>query len=151
MESDLLIKIESPREHYTAKACAVWCFDARFSEAFDGFLEKRGFSKSDIDLVKRAGGAQALAAESGFGKDDATDEIKKSIMLHRPERLILMVHMDCGAYGGSKAFESDHAKEWEHHTAELARADKFARREFPEIKEVECWIADFDGLRRVGV
>jgi hypothetical protein len=143
------IKFESSKEHYVAEACVVWCYDARFSELYDAFLDQRSFSKSKIDLVKGAGGAQALAAESGPEHEAFRSQIEKSIRLHKTERVVLMLHMDCGGYGGSKAFKDDHEAEWNHHAAELEKASEFVRNTFPEIKEVECWIADFDGLHEV--
>lgn len=144
------IEIKSPEKHYQAEACVVWCFDARFAGAYGQFLAKRGFPEDKIDAVKGAGGAQALAAESGSDHETFRSQIEKSIKLHNTERVILTLHMDCGGYGGSKAFDNDHDKEWEHHVAELLKAEAFVREEFPEIKEIECWIADFDGVHKVG-
>ncbi len=144
------IKFESSREHYRAEACVAWCYDARFSSVYDAFLAERSLDVSKIDLVKGAGGAQALAAESGADRETFRSQIEKSIALHHTDRVILMVHMDCGGYGGSKTFGDDHQKEWDHHIAELEKAAMFVRAEFPEIKSIEIWIADFDGMHKVG-
>jgi carbonic anhydrase len=143
------IKIECPKEHYTADACVLWCFDARFSDAYDTFLAQQGLQKATTDLVKSAGGAQALAADSGPDKEVIASQIKKSIMLHHTDRVVLMVHMDCGGYGGSKAFNNNHETEWNHHAAELKKATAMVHEQFPEIKTVESWIADFDGVHRI--
>ena len=148
-ESDSVIEFESSPEHYKAEACVVWCYDARFSELYDAFLDKRGFSKSKVDLVKGAGGAQALALENGADHDTFRSQIEKSIKLHHTEKVILMVHMDCGGYGGSKAFDNNREKEWDHHIAELEKAASFVYDEFPDVREIECYIADFNGMRRV--
>lgn len=143
------LKFESPKEHYDAEACIVWCYDARFSELYDAFLTARGFVKSKIDLVKCAGGAQALAAASGPDHEVFSSQVTKSIKLHHTDRVILMVHMDCGGYGGSKVFDNDHQKEWDHHVAELKKAADFISATFSEIKTIECWLADFDGLHQM--
>lgn len=143
------VPFESSKDHYTADACIFWCYDARFSALYDAFLKKRNFSVSKIDLVKGAGGAQALAMASGADKDVAASQIAKSIKLHHTARAILMVHMDCGGYGGSKAFNDDHQTEWEHHAGELKKAADFIRNTFPDIADIECYIADFDGLYAV--
>jgi hypothetical protein len=160
MDSSEFIPFESSKGHYTAEACVFWCFDARFSDAYDAFLAQRGFEKGKIDLVKAAGGAQALAlpdVDSGMAgnapvapdRSFAKSQIAKSIMLHHADRVILMVHIDCGGYGGSRAFNNDHDAEWKHHAEELARAAEFIKKNFPEVKIVECWIADFDGMHRM--
>jgi len=148
-DAETFIKFESSKEHYKAEACIVWCYDARFADLYNDFILERGFSESKIDAVKGAGGAQALAGESGADRDVARSQIAKSIKLHHTERVILMVHMDCGGYGGSKAFNDDRQGEWDHHGAELRKATAFVQSEFPEIKEIECWLADFDGARRI--
>jgi hypothetical protein len=155
METEVknFVKFACPKEHYQAEACIIWCFDARFAKAYDAFLVSRGFDEAKIDLVKGAGGAQALAAEdNGVGRgarETFRSQIEKSIKLHHTDRVILMVHIDCGGYGGSKSFDNDHVKEWEHHVAELEKASAFVHAEFPAVKEIECWIADFDGVHKV--
>jgi hypothetical protein len=144
-----LIKFGSSREHYNAEACIFWCFDARFAKLYNNFISQGGFNESKIDAVKGAGGAQALACGGGADRDVAESQLGKSIKLHHTERVVLTVHIDCGGYGGSKAFDNDHKKEWDHHVAELDKAAHFVHEKFPEIKEIECWIADFDGLHKV--
>jgi hypothetical protein len=147
--AETIIRFASSKEHYTAEACIFWCYDARFADLYEEFLAQRGFSRSRIDLVKGAGGAQPLAGDAGADRDIARSQLAKSIALHHTERAILMVHMDCGGYGGSKAFHGDWRAEQGHHAAELRKAAAFVRAEFPEIREVECWVADFDGVRRI--
>ena len=143
------IEFKSSPEHYKAEACVVWCYDARFAELYNEFLSSRGFDESKIDAVKGAGGAQAFAGGEGADRAVAESQIAKSIKLHHTERVILMVHMDCGGYGGSKAFDNNYEKEWNHHVAELEQAASAIRAEFSEIKEIECWIADFDGIYEI--
>jgi hypothetical protein len=145
------IEAKASPEHYKAEACVVWCFDARFAASYDNFLNARGFPEDKVDLVKCAGGAQALAAESGVDHETFTAQIEKSIRLHHTDRIVLMVHMDCGAYGGSKAFDNDHQKEWDHHVAELNKALAFIEKGFPDIKYREAWIADFDGVHPIAL
>jgi hypothetical protein len=148
-EEGSFIKFESSKEHYNAEACVVWCYDARFADLYNNFLAERGLEESKVDVVKGAGGAQALAGGEGADRTVAESQIAKSIKLHHTDRVVLMVHMDCGGYGGSAAFDNDHQKEWDHHAAELGKAADLVRINFPEIKEVECWLADFDGAHKI--
>lgn len=147
--SEHFITFASRKEHYDAEACILWCFDARFSDLYEVFLAENHLPKSNVDLVKVAGGAQALAATSGSDHESLRSQIQKSIRLHHTNRIILMVHIDCGVYGGSKAFDHDHKKEWDHHVVELKRAAALIASEFPEIKIIETWIADFDGAHSI--
>ncbi len=140
-------KFPSPREHYDADACVVWCFDDRFSDLLEAYKKERGFKHADV--VECAGGAKALAAPDGADRDFVVNQIKLSNQLHKTPHAILMVHIDCGGYGGSKALGNDHAMEWKHHVEELEKAAAFVRATFPEMETVECCIADFDGVYRV--
>ena len=100
-----------------------------------------------IDLVKVAGGAQALANGPSPARDFVIDQIKKSIRLHTTKRVILMLHEDCGAYGGSAAFAARDA-EFANHENQLRLAERFLRNEIPGLA-IECYFAAFDGLYAV--
>jgi carbonic anhydrase len=55
--------------------------------------------------------------------------------LHGTQRVILMVHSDCGAYGGlAGRFGGDAAAEAEHHERELQRAADNLLAAIPGIK-----------------
>ncbi|MSR76341.1 MAG: hypothetical protein EXS68_02010 [Candidatus Ryanbacteria bacterium] len=125
-----ILSFESSKDHYTADVCIVWCFDARFSHLLDTFIKDRNYTQ--IDLVKIAGGAKEI--------DFVIDQIGKSIKLHHTPRVVLMVHNECGAYGGS----TDPA----FYEAELSKAADKVRASFPSV-EVEAIFADFDGLKLV--
>ena len=136
-----VIAFQSPKEHYTADACVVWCFDDRFYKLLKAFGKQEGFQ--NIDLVKVAGGAKALAEGATPDRDFLLGQIKTSIRLHGTKRVILMLHRDCGAYGGSKDF-SDADAERAHYFSQLAAARDFLGHEIDV--PIETFFADFDGL-----
>ncbi len=135
---------DSPREQYQCDAAVVWCFDLRFDLVFRKFLTKRGITR--IDAIKVAGGAKCLASPD-HATDDAfvLDQIRKSIRLHQTKRVILMVHSDCGAYGGLGKFGGDTAQEAAHHVQELHKASEALHRAIPNL-EVEAYFVDFEGV-----
>ena len=97
------------------------------------------------DPIKIAGGAKSLASpDQEFHRDFVLDQIRKSIRLHGTERVILMLHSDCGAYGGAGAFDSPEAERL-HHRAELRRATETLRKAIPEIT-VDPYFVDFEGV-----
>jgi carbonic anhydrase len=73
------------------------------------------------------------------------DQIRTSIRLHRTKRVILMVHSDCGAYGGLGAFKNDASAEAEHLRLELHRAAGNLRAAIPGIA-VEGYFVNFEGV-----
>src|SRR5512140_535059 len=97
---------ESPREAYACDAAIVWCFDNRFELGFRKFLKRSGILNTDP--IKVAGGAKCLASpEHESDRMFIIEQIRKSMKLHGTRKVILMLHSDCGAYGGLEAFGDD--------------------------------------------
>ena len=124
------------------------CFDLRFNLAFHKFLKRIG--APNYDLIKVAGGAKCLASpDHRSEREFVLDQIRKSMQLHRTTRVVLMVHSDCGAYGGSAAFE-DAGAEASHHERELRQAAVLLRDAIPDLT-VEGYFVDFEGVWAVDV
>ncbi|HKA01524.1 MAG TPA: carbonic anhydrase, partial [Candidatus Solibacter sp.] len=119
-----ILHFDSPRERYQCDASVVGCFDNRFETAFRKLLKRIGVVQPDP--IKIAGGAKALASpDEEFHRTFVLDQIQKSIRLHGTDRVILLLHSDCGAYGGLDRFQGDTTAELLHHRAELKRAAAF--------------------------
>jgi len=136
---------DAPREKYHCDAAILWCFDNRFDLGFRKFLKRIGVVNSDP--IKVAGGAKCLASPEHEGdREFVLDQIRKSVRLHGTTRAILMVHSDCGAYGGLQAgFGCDADAEAKHHEAELQRAAANLQHAIPGI-EVKGYFVDFEGI-----
>src|SRR6266568_2654167 len=136
---------DAPREKYHCDAAIVWCFDNRFELGFRKYLKRIGVVNSDP--IKVAGGAKCLATpDQESEREFVLEQIRKSMRLHGTRRVILMLHSDCGAYGGLAAgFGNDARAEAEHHHAELRRAAENLRRAIPGV-EVDAYFVDFEGV-----
>src|SRR6266581_140492 len=98
-----LFHFDAPRDKYQCDAAIVWCFDNRFEL---GFRKRIGVVNSDP--IKVAGGARCLASpEHESDREFVLGQIRVSMRLHGTRRVILMLHSDCGAYGGLEAFAGD--------------------------------------------
>ena len=75
-------------------------------------------------------------------------QIEKSIRLHGTQKVILMVHSDCGAYGGLERFRGDPQAEAAHHASELTRAAEYLKSVHPKVV-VDCYFVDFEGVWEV--
>ncbi|HEX3877000.1 MAG TPA: carbonic anhydrase [Bryobacteraceae bacterium] len=138
---------DSPREQYVCDAAVVCCYDNRFHTGFAKFLKRMGLVM--IDVIKIAGGAKALATPNRPDERYfVLDQIRKSMRLHATKRVILMVHSDCGAYGGIGAFGGDAGLEARRQSLELQRAMECLRVEIPEIAS-EAYFMDFEGVWQV--
>jgi len=136
---------DAPREKYHCDAAIIWCFDNRFELGFRKYLKRVGVANSDP--IKIAGGAKCLASpEHESDREFVLEQIRKSIRLHGTRRVILMLHSDCGAYGGlDDGFGGDARAEAEHHHAELQRAAENLKRAIPDIA-IEAYFVDFEGV-----
>ena len=136
---------EAPREQYHCDAAIVWCFDNRFELGFRKFLKHIGIVSSDP--IKIAGGAKGLAAPAGdLEREFVIEQIRTSMRLHGTTRVILMLHSDCGAYGGlAGGFHGNARAEAEHHKVELRRAAANLLQAIPGL-EVQCYFVDFEGV-----
>jgi carbonic anhydrase len=134
----------APREQYFCDAAVLGCFDNRFQLGFEKYLKRQGILSTDP--IKVAGGAKNLASpERESDREFIIEQIRKSIRLHETQLAILMVHSDCGAYGGLAAFDGDTAVEARHHEAELRRAVDCLRTALPAI-QVRAYFVDFEGV-----
>ena len=136
---------EAPRERYQCDAAIVWCFDSRFELGFRKFLKRIGVFNSDP--IKIAGGAKCLASpERDVEREFVVEQIRTSMRLHGTTRVILMLHSDCGAYGGlAEGFGGDARAEAEHHRGELRRAAANLLEAIPGL-EVQGYFVDFEGV-----
>ncbi len=136
---------DAPREKYHCDAAIVWCFDNRFELGFRKFLKRIGVANSDP--IKVAGGAKCLASpDQESEREFVLEQIRKSMRLHGTRRVILMLHTDCGAYGGLAAgFGNDPAAERAHHREELSRAAEHLKGAIPGV-EIASYFVDFEGV-----
>ncbi|HEY6350905.1 MAG TPA: carbonic anhydrase [Candidatus Angelobacter sp.] len=139
-----VLNFVSPREHYIADAAVVWCFDHRFEAASRKLLKRIGVFSADA--IRVAGGAKSLASpEQESARLFVLDQLQKSIRLHKTRTVVLMLHSDCGAYGGLAAFHNDPEEEARHHAADLQRAASFVKQQIPELA-IKSYFVDFDGV-----
>jgi carbonic anhydrase len=130
-----LFHFDSPAGHYVADACVLSCIDARFDLAVRKFLRRRGVAV--YDQIKIPGAAKALAAPASDGdRDFVLRMIATSVALHRPSRMILTGHTECGAYSGRPPEEI---------TADLDRGAEVIRAAQPSLS-IERYFFDFDGV-----
>jgi len=140
-----VLHFHSAAKEYHCDALVVACFDHRFDRVLRKFLRSIRVHNPDVVIV--AGGAKSLSSpEHESDRDFILAQVGKSTRLHGTDRVILMLHSDCGAYGGlHKQFDGDGAKEVAHHRDELRRAYGVLRGAFPEVT-VECYFVDFGGV-----
>jgi carbonic anhydrase len=139
-----VLHFPSPRERYKCDAAVVWCYDHRFEMALRKLLKRLGIERSDP--IRVAGGAKSLAhPDKESDREFILEQLRWSMRLHGTDNVLLMVHSDCGAYGGLPAFKNDPEQEREHLKAELVRAVAVLKTAIPELS-VRTYFVDFEGV-----
>jgi len=142
------LHLDSPTGQYQSDAAVVACFDNRFDAALRKLLKRLGIERPDV--IRIAGGAKALASpEPEFERHVVVDQVRKSINLHQTARALLILHSDCGAYGGiERRFDSSRDAEVACYEGEFRKAAAVLAELFPGI-EVACYYIDFLGVWEV--
>jgi hypothetical protein len=130
-----LFHFDCPQEVYQADACVISCFDFRFDVQLRKFLKGRGVAVHDH--VKIPGSVKAIAApDRDSDRDFVLGMLRTSLRLHRPSRLLLFAHNDCGAYPGVPAYKV---------AADVVKAAAFFANVEPSL-QIESYFCDFDGI-----
>jgi len=141
-----ILHFASPEKHYICDAAIVWCYDNRFESTHRKLLKRLSVLRSDSICI--AGGAKSLVSPHVEGdRQFLLDQIRISIQLHGTQTVMLMLHSDCGAYGGLSAFKSAE-EEALHHRADLRKATALLKEQFPDLT-VRAFFVDFEGVWEV--
>lgn len=119
-------------EHH-CEAIVFSCIDFRFWRECAEFVDK-GLGIRSFDFPSLPGSAKALLEEYPNG-GVIWQCVSVPLELHAARKVVIINHEDCGAYGGSKVFEEDAAREQAFHEEELRKARKMILADFPD-KEV---------------
>jgi len=113
------------------------CIDWRLHPQLENYFINNGLG---CDLCVTAGSVKSLIdpATQGF----LLEQIAISKKLHNCQAVVLTMHMDCGAYGGSKAFGGNDA-EVANCTRQLNLAKAIVERNFPGLP-VESFIINLE-------
>lgn len=126
---------------HTCQALVISCMDFRLHDALRQWADAK-YGPTGYDLVHLAGGAGACL------KDDSQAVVLKQIelsqKLHSMTEVVLVNHWDCGAYGGSAAFNNDVDAERGQYDHDLQTVGTLIRERWPNLMTIEA-IEQLDG------
>ena len=98
-------------DNHKCTALILHCIDFRLGSAIKNYLQRHRLL-DDCDIVAMAGATKNIARpKEETDTEFALRQIKISVALHRIEKVIVMNHTACAAYGGRG---SDEDSEWQH-------------------------------------
>lgn len=125
------------KTHFNTHSCQAIlfaCIDWRLHPGLGNYFKKE---TGKFDLCASAGSIKGFIEKES--RDFFLRQIEISQKLHESKIVILTMHKDCGAFGGSKNF-NDRTKEISHHKDVLESAAEVIERRFPEYKILKYFI-----------
>jgi carbonic anhydrase len=134
---------------HTCKALVIHCMDFRFHTAIRDFLVSQGL-KDQYDLVSLAGATKGIVEKDISSTEIILKQIEISQRLHCISEVFIMHHMDCGAYGGHKAFDCSQT-EHDKQIADMTFTKKIISEKFPklQVRNILARIAEKDGHNEI--
>lgn len=120
-------------DQYKAQSCALFCMDFRFKNETLKYLEEE-LKLKDLDIITAAGSTKNIASSKILSDYQfITRQIKKSIQLHEIDKIVLINHANCGAYGSAEFFGGAD-KERAVHVKDLLKSKKLLEKRFKNQK-----------------
>lgn len=120
---------------YHCDSVLVSCIDWRLHPYVDMFVHN---IYGSADLISVPGAVKGILDETP--DEQIFADIELSLKLHNPKTIVLTAHRDCGAYGGSAAFDNDCEREFFHHAEVLAKAAEVIHEKFSELTIVTLFL-----------
>ena len=142
-KSNKSLMTQDKMKAHTAKAFLVTCMDFRLFNDTTRIMKEKGYDVN-YDQFVLAGVSLGFLQTTypGWGKA-LFDHIDISLKLHKIVKVILLDHLDCGAYKTfCKGLKPE--REYEEHRNNLKIAKEKILNHFPTIK-VKTWILHLDG------
>jgi len=117
------------KDIHLCEAVVFACIDFRFWRETLEFVEN-GLGIKHFDFPSLPGGAKAIL-DCDLANDAATQCISVPCELHQAGKIVIINHEDCGAYGGSKEFQSREVEQ-KFHEEELRRAKEKLSAKYPD-------------------
>lgn len=128
---------------HSCPTIVLQCIDFRFWGKLIDHLKNGGVDK--FDHISLAGGAKNLVDEDT--RAIVFKQLDICTQKHDGETIYLVSHIDCGAYGGSAAFESIE-KERERLIADLRGAKTIIEEKYPQL-EIKLLLNTWEGVEKI--
>ena len=130
---------------HTAKALVITCMDFRLIDDAVYFLNRAGYNNNYDEIVLAGASLGYNQTKYDCWKKTVDDHIGLAKKLHHINEIIVIDHMDCGAYklfyGKTKMSREE---ELELHKENFDKFEDLITSKYPDFK-VCCYLMDIDG------
>ncbi len=117
---------------HTCSTAILHCIDFRLGNAIENYKKEHALA-GDCDIISVAGAAANIAnPKNDIEQAFVLRQLELSKKLHDIQKIVLINHTDCGAYGGASAFASKE-EEREKHRADLQSAQETIKKLIPDV------------------
>ena len=131
------------KDIHSCEAVVLACIDFRFWKETMKFVEEELGIKS-YDFPKIPGAAKAIN-DCQSETDVPMQCVGIPCDLHHAQKIVIVNHSDCGAYGGSKQFNGDSDAEQKFHEGELKKAKEKVLTQYPGKEIILAYAKLVDG------
>jgi len=125
----------------------IRCMDFRFHKQLPGLLSEI-FEEEVLEYDSPGvGGGGSKAVIDANSREVLFGAIDIAVEKHKTKRIIVVDHIDCGAYGGSGEHENPEAEE-KFHAEKLGQAKEILNNKYPELEIVTLY-QDWDSIKSI--
>lgn len=127
----IVTTINPETARYDCDTLVITCIDYRFAIANQDFINETLGLKDNYDHISIPGSILDLV--NSDTRDLLFSKFALTVRLHQIKQVVVIVHIDCGAYGGSSSFGSETAEK-EILYANLKEAEKLLIEKYPTLE-----------------
>lgn len=129
------------KDVHACEAAVLTCIDFRFWKETVEFVELE-LGIRNFDFPSLPGSAKAINESNG--EDLAMSCISVPVNLHHAQKIVIINHQDCGAYGGSEKFSGSDEEEQKFHEEELKKAKEKILAKYPDKEIILIYVKLID-------
>ncbi len=122
---------------HECKNLLIRCMDFRLRDELSEWIDRSGLFEGGFDVISLAGASKSLADGNDNIKDFLLSNISVSTVLHSADKVVILHHSDCGAYG-SFGFPSKEAEK-ERQLEDMMKSRDIIQAKYPQTEVVLAW------------
>lgn len=122
---------------HVCKNLLIRCMDFRLGHGLKSWLEENELFEDGYDVISLAGASKGLVDEGDGVRNYFLKNISVSIDLHCAERIVLLHHSDCGAYGEYQFASAEEEKLRQ--IEDMRKAKGILQEKFPKAQVILTW------------
>ena len=140
-----LFQTQNQLSAHSAKAFVIYCMDFRLLDDVVYFLDKKGYNNNYDGFILAGASLGYIQKKYSYWKKIADQHIRLAKKLHKINEIIVIDHMDCGAYKlfyNKKNISTN--EEIKLHKNNFKKFKKIMRKLYPNIK-ISTYLMNIDG------